>query len=65
MNRLIITYVTEAIRLMEKTGVSRKDIDTAMRSIMGQDLGPIQLADHLGHDTILNLVSRNMFILHF
>ncbi|CAG9858782.1 unnamed protein product [Phyllotreta striolata] len=56
VNRLLLTYITEAIRMMEREEATRKDIDKAMRSIMGENLGPFEMADQIGHDTITKLV---------
>ncbi|XP_056635913.1 hydroxyacyl-coenzyme A dehydrogenase, mitochondrial-like [Diorhabda sublineata] len=58
VNRLLLSYITEAIRMMERADASAHDIDTAMKLATGSPIGPIQLADYMGHDNILQLMEN-------
>ncbi|XP_066140595.1 hydroxyacyl-coenzyme A dehydrogenase, mitochondrial-like [Euwallacea fornicatus] len=51
VNRLLVPYIAEAIRMMERGVASPKDIDTAMKLGAGYPMGPIELADYVGLDT--------------
>ncbi|KAJ3644559.1 hypothetical protein Zmor_022283 [Zophobas morio] len=51
VNRLLVPYVAEAIRMMERGDASPRDIDTAMKLGAGYPMGPIELSDYVGHDT--------------
>ncbi len=51
MNRLLIPYMMEAIRLAERGDASKKDIDTAMKLGAGYPMGPFKLSDYVGLDT--------------
>jgi len=51
VNRLLIPYMSEAIKLLERGDASARDIDTAMKLGAGYPMGPIELADYVGLDT--------------
>ncbi|XP_066994539.2 hydroxyacyl-coenzyme A dehydrogenase, mitochondrial [Anabrus simplex] len=51
VNRLLVPYVAEAVRMLERGDASAKDIDTAMKLGAGYPMGPIELADYTGLDT--------------
>jgi len=51
VNRLLIPYVAEAIRMLERGDASAKDIDTGMKLGAGYPMGPLELADYVGLDT--------------
>jgi 3-hydroxybutyryl-CoA dehydrogenase len=53
VNRLLIPYLFDAIRLYEEGFASREDIDTAMRLGLGHPMGPLALSDLIGLDTLL------------
>lgn len=53
VNRLLVPYIAEAIRMIERGESTARDIDTAMKLGAGHPMGPIELADYLGHDTTL------------
>ena len=55
VNRLLIPYLYDAIRLYERGFSSREDIDTAMRLGLGHPMGPLALADLIGLDTVRNI----------
>ncbi|XP_067138419.1 hydroxyacyl-coenzyme A dehydrogenase, mitochondrial-like [Centruroides vittatus] len=51
VNRLLIPYMLEAIRMLERGDASAKDIDTAMKLGAGYPMGPFELSDYVGLDT--------------
>ncbi|GAV09104.1 hypothetical protein RvY_18701 [Ramazzottius varieornatus] len=50
VNRLLIPYTMEAIRMLERGDAAAKDIDTAMKLGAGYKVGPIELTDLTGID---------------
>jgi 3-hydroxybutyryl-CoA dehydrogenase len=63
VNRLLVPYLFDAIRLYETGFASREDIDTAMRLGLAHPMGPLTLADLIGLDTLLAIgeVLRDSF----
>jgi len=51
VNRLLVPYLFEAVRMYERGDASTKDIDTAMKLGAGYPMGPFELADYVGLDT--------------
>ncbi|EDO46266.1 predicted protein [Nematostella vectensis] len=51
VNRLLVPYLAEAVRMLERGDASPKDIDTAMKLGAGYPMGPFELADYVGLDT--------------
>lgn len=51
VNRLLVPYLMEAIRMVERGDCSVKDVDTAMKLGAGHPMGPFELADYVGLDT--------------
>uniref|UniRef100_A0A5F9DJF3 Hydroxyacyl-coenzyme A dehydrogenase, mitochondrial n=1 Tax=Oryctolagus cuniculus TaxID=9986 RepID=A0A5F9DJF3_RABIT len=51
VNRLLVPYLMEAIRLYERGDASKEDIDTAMKLGAGYPMGPFELLDYVGLDT--------------
>jgi 3-hydroxyacyl-CoA dehydrogenase len=51
VNRLLVPYMMEAIRLYERGDASMDDIDVAMKLGAGYPMGPFQLIDYVGLDT--------------
>ncbi|XP_006629879.1 hydroxyacyl-coenzyme A dehydrogenase, mitochondrial [Lepisosteus oculatus] len=51
VNRLLVPYMMEAIRLHEKGHGSKEDIDVAMKLGAGYPMGPFELLDYVGLDT--------------
>lgn len=45
VNRLLVPYMMEAFRILDRGEASAKDIDTAMKLGAGMPMGPIELAD--------------------
>ncbi|XP_070544256.1 hydroxyacyl-coenzyme A dehydrogenase, mitochondrial-like isoform X2 [Ptychodera flava] len=50
VNRLLVPYMMEAVRLVERGDASPKDTDIAMKLGAGYPMGPIELADYVGVD---------------
>jgi 3-hydroxybutyryl-CoA dehydrogenase len=53
VNRLLVPYLFDAIRLYESGFATRGDIDTAMRLGLAHPMGPLALSDLIGLDTLL------------
>ncbi|KAJ3269968.1 hypothetical protein HDV01_000774 [Terramyces sp. JEL0728] len=51
VNRLLVPYMMEAIRMVERGDASKEDVDTAMKLGAGYPMGPFELADYVGLDT--------------
>jgi 3-hydroxybutyryl-CoA dehydrogenase len=60
VNRLLVPYLLEAVRLLESGVASREDIDQAMKLGCGYPMGPFTLLDLVGLDTTL-FVAEVMF----
>jgi 3-hydroxybutyryl-CoA dehydrogenase len=56
VNRLLLPYINNAIRLYSDGVASRDDIDKAMRLGTNHPMGPLELADHIGLDICLNIL---------
>jgi 3-hydroxybutyryl-CoA dehydrogenase len=52
VNRLLVPYLYDAIRLYEVGFATREDIDTAIHLGLGHPMGPLALADLIGLDTL-------------
>mmetsp|Transcript_23349 Transcript_23349/g.50388 ORF Transcript_23349/g.50388 Transcript_23349/m.50388 type:complete len:321 (-) Transcript_23349:487-1449(-) len=57
VNRLLVPYLTEAISLVDRGVATAADVDVAMKLGAGHPMGPIQLVDYIGLDTINNILS--------
>ncbi|CAI2348416.1 unnamed protein product [Caenorhabditis sp. 36 PRJEB53466] len=51
VNRLLIPYLFEAVKMYEREDASMTDIDAAMKLGAGYPMGPFELADYVGLDT--------------
>jgi len=60
VNRLLIPYLLDAIRCYEQGLGSREDIDTGMKFGCGHPMGPLELCDFIGLDTMY-FVAEVMF----
>lgn len=60
VNALFVPYQLEAIRFYENGMASKEDIDTGVRLGLAHPMGPLQLCDFVGLDTILH-VADEMF----
>jgi 3-hydroxybutyryl-CoA dehydrogenase len=52
VNLLLVPYILDAIRALERGVASVSDLDTAMRLGAGHPMGPLTLADFVGLDTL-------------
>lgn len=52
VNRLLLPYMAEALQLLERGDASVRDIDTAMKLGAGYPMGPFELMDYVGLDTV-------------
>ncbi|PVU88019.1 hypothetical protein BB559_005773 [Furculomyces boomerangus] len=52
VNRLLVPYMMEAVRMLERGDATAKDIDTAMKLGAGYPMGPFELLDYVGLDTV-------------
>lgn len=55
VNLLLVPYIFDAIRALERGVASTADIDTAMRLGAGHPMGPLTLADFVGLDTLARI----------
>jgi 3-hydroxybutyryl-CoA dehydrogenase len=51
VNRLLVPYMLDAVRVFEQGLASRDDIDNAMKLGCGYPMGPLLLGDYVGLDT--------------
>jgi 3-hydroxybutyryl-CoA dehydrogenase len=51
VNRLLVPYLLDAVRVLEAGTASREDIDAGMRLGCGHPMGPLALLDFVGLDT--------------
>ncbi len=51
VNRLLIPYLMDAVRVLEERLGSTKELDTAMRLGCSHPMGPFTLMDYIGNDT--------------
>ncbi|KAH7701890.1 3-hydroxyacyl-CoA dehydrogenase [Aphelenchoides avenae] len=51
VNRLLVPYMLEAVRMSERGDASKEDIDTAMKLGASYPMGPFELMDYVGLDT--------------
>lgn len=56
VNRLLVPYLGEAIRMLERGDASKEDIDAGMQLGCGHPMGPITLLDYVGLDTTLSIL---------
>ena len=55
VNRLLVPYMLDAIRVYEQGLASRDDIDNAMKLGCGYPMGPLFLGDYVGLDTTCSI----------
>ena len=63
VNLLLIPYLLDAIRAVERNVASVEDIDAGMRLGAAHPMGPLTLADFIGLDT-LNSIAENLHAEH-
>ncbi|CAG0901210.1 unnamed protein product [Darwinula stevensoni] len=56
VNRLLVPYMMEATRMLERGDASAQDIDSAMKLGAGYPMGPFELADYVGLDTCMFII---------
>ena len=52
VNRLLVPTCFEAIRLVERGDATPEDVDTAMKLGAAHPMGPFELTDYIGLDTM-------------
>jgi 3-hydroxybutyryl-CoA dehydrogenase len=52
VNRQLEPFINNAIRMLEEGVASREDIDAGVKLGLGHPIGPLQLADFIGLDTV-------------
>lgn len=55
VNRLLVPYLNDAVRMLEARYATAEDIDTAMRDGCALPVGPLELIDELGVDQVMQL----------
>jgi 3-hydroxybutyryl-CoA dehydrogenase len=50
VNRLLFPYLFDAVRMMERTGMTAADVDACMSLGAGHPMGPLKLLDFVGLD---------------
>ncbi|MBI2923935.1 MAG: 3-hydroxybutyryl-CoA dehydrogenase [Planctomycetes bacterium] len=55
VNRLLVPYLIEAIRVYEQGLASKEDIDAGMKLGCAHPMGPLELLDYVGLDTTLHI----------
>lgn len=57
VNRLLIPYLLNAIRMLDAGVATKEDIDTGINLGLNHPMGPLTLADFIGNDTVLFIVN--------
>jgi 3-hydroxybutyryl-CoA dehydrogenase len=57
VNRLLVPYLLDAVRVLESGTGSVADLDTAMRLGCGHPMGPFTLLDFVGLDTVMRIAN--------
>ena len=55
VNRLLVPYLYDAVRLFDEEFATREDIDLAIHLGLAHPMGPLALMDLIGLDTMLNI----------
>jgi 3-hydroxybutyryl-CoA dehydrogenase len=55
VNRLLVPYLFDAVRLLDQGFATREDIDTAIHLGLAHPMGPLALMDLIGLDTMLTV----------
>ena len=56
VNRVLMPYINEAVQALYEGIASVEDIDVAMKLGTNQPMGPLELADFIGLDTVLYIM---------
>uniref|UniRef100_A0A8V0XSS7 3-hydroxyacyl-CoA dehydrogenase n=1 Tax=Gallus gallus TaxID=9031 RepID=A0A8V0XSS7_CHICK len=65
VNRLLVPYMMEAVRLFERGDASKEDIDVAMKLGAGYPMGPFELLDYVGLDTSKYIIDGTAYLFSF
>ncbi len=57
VNRLIVPFILNAIRMVADGIATREDVDTGINLGLNHPMGPLALADLIGLDTVLSMAS--------
>lgn len=57
VNKLLLTYLNHAVRLLDDGVASRETIDSAMRELARFPMGPLELLDLIGLDTSVEVLN--------
>jgi len=52
VNRLLVPFLFEAVRMVERGDARPEDVDVAMKLGAGHPMGPFELFDYIRHDTM-------------
>jgi 3-hydroxybutyryl-CoA dehydrogenase len=63
VNRLLVPYLLDAIRALDENVATPEEIDTAIKLGLRYPMGPFELLDYTGLDTILSV--SNQFFAEF
>lgn len=55
VNRLLFPYLFDAVRMLERTGLSAPEVDSCMTMGAGHPMGPLRLIDLVGIDVALSI----------
>jgi 3-hydroxybutyryl-CoA dehydrogenase len=55
VNRLAVGFILNAITLLENGVATKEDIDTAIKLGLNHPMGPLELADLIGNDIVLDM----------
>jgi 3-hydroxybutyryl-CoA dehydrogenase len=58
VNRLLFLMIAESARMLENSKLKAEDIDKAMMSGTGMPMGPLAIADIIGLDICLNILTQ-------
>jgi 3-hydroxybutyryl-CoA dehydrogenase len=56
VNRLLMPMLAEAMRILEEGSATAADIDTGAKVGLNHPMGPLELADFIGLDTVLSVM---------
>ncbi|CAN0027591.1 unnamed protein product, partial [Heterosigma akashiwo] len=56
VNRLLVPFLSESMRMVDRGDASVPDIDVSMQLGAGHPMGPLHLADYIGLDTVLSIL---------
>ncbi len=56
VNRILMPFLAEAMRLLEEGTGTAEDIDTGARLGLSHPMGPLELADFIGLDVCLSVM---------